>query len=418
MTKTIEELIKKAKDNNIDINYCPKSKQEVIDALAKHYSNTNRPGKAAPLEQVQPMLARDIFDLSQEEQKIILEDDNDWLAEEKLDGIRAIMHIGETGNRFTTRERSVKTFSFREITDNLPHLNTLQLSDWNGTIIDGEAILETQVIDTGATKAYGTLSATSAVCNCSPEKAKALQGKYGYITYHVFDIIKYKGVSLLNRVFYERRKILVEMLDEMIKAGIELNNIKLVPQVFKDKFKYYNRIVRTGGEGIMLKNQIGMYRIIGRSRSVYKMKKHLTVDGVISGYGKKDFKGLIGSLLISVKDEEGVVREIAGVSPNVLDIESEENGFMLRKEMTEIVDGKPTLKKEYYGRVVELLAFDWNKNLRLYYARILRWRNDKTQDECTIDLSQVKLRFKDMEIRKERVKARMQNIAMRIGAIT
>lgn len=391
MIRSMEDLIKEAKECRLNIEGF-KTKEEVVNVLAKHHAKANRPGKT--LLQIHPMLGRDILDLSKEEQDKILKDDNDWIAEKKLDGIRAIMHIGSRGNRFTTRERSVKNYFFREITDNLPHLKDYPLGKWDGTILDGEAVLEKQIVDTGSTKAYGTLSVTAAICNASPEKAEEIQERAGWISYHAFDIIKYKGVPLLNRPFGERRKFLEEMFDEIRKESSDLASLILVAQIAKNKRRYYNEIIKAGGEGIMLKNLNGLYQTRGRSKAMYKMKKHLTVDGWISGYteGRRGFEGLIGSLLISVRDEEGIVREIAGVSPNAEGLEPGEV-LELRKSMTEVVSGKPTLKKDYYGRVVEVLAYDWSKSLRLSHARILRWRPDKIQDECIVDLSQVKRRF-------------------------
>ena len=55
----------------------------------------------------------------------------------------------------------------------------------------------------------------------------------------------------------------------------------------------------------------------------------------------------------------------------------------LRKEITETVDGKPTLKQEWYGRVAEIDGQAVSGRAKaLKHARLIKWRPDKSPDAC------------------------------------
>ena len=111
------------------------------------------------------------------------------------------------------------------------------------------------------------------------------------------------------------------------------------------------------------------------------------MDAIIIGYdrGKEwDKKGLIGSVELGVFDECGDLRSIGRVSSLSL---------QKRIEMTEVVEGIPTLKKEYLGTVVECRFQELNKNLRGRHLQILSFRegqNAKPISECYLNLSKEK----------------------------
>ena len=88
----------------------------------------------------------------------------------------------------------------------------------------------------------------------------------------------------------------------------------------------------------------------------------------IIGYdrGKEwDKKGLIGSVELGIFDECGDLRSIGRVSSLSL---------QKRIEMTEVVEGIPTLKKEHLGTVVECRFQELNKNLRGRHLQILSFQ--------------------------------------------
>ena len=54
-----------------------------------------------------------------------------------------------------------------------------------------------------------------------------------------------------------------------------------------------------------------------------------------------------------------------------------------RKQMTEIIDGKPALKAEYYGKVLEVDGqCITSRAKRLKHAAIINWRPDRSPETC------------------------------------
>ena len=87
---------------------------------------------------------------------------------------------------------------------------------------------------------------------------------------------------------------------------------------------------------------------------------------------------MVGAIQLSVNLEklDGSIQEhmIARISNFPYD---------LREKMTEVVNGKPQLKKEFYGQVVEIDGQDISaRSKRFTHARIVRWRPDRSSNTC------------------------------------
>ena len=66
-------------------------------------------------------------------------DSEDYMAEEKLDGTRQTMHIGQNYSRLFSRNKSKDTQWYVENSDRVPHLREIALPEWDEiTVIDGE----------------------------------------------------------------------------------------------------------------------------------------------------------------------------------------------------------------------------------------------------------------------------------------
>ncbi len=114
------------------------------------------------------------------------------------------------------------------------------------------------------------------------------------------------------------------------------------------------------------------------------------MDAIIIGFDKGkewDKKRLIGSIELGVFDEKGMLRSIGRVS-----------SFPLQKrlEMTELIDGIPSLKKNFLGTVVECSFQELNKNLKGRHLHIVGFRNGaegKPISECILNFSKDKERL-------------------------
>jgi ATP-dependent DNA ligase len=156
------------------------------------------------------MLACDLRDLPQPAQDRIWSDPN-YIAEEKFNGVRGLLHTGNSENRISTRCLSKRTGLYSEKTDHFQHLRDLPLSFLDGTVLDGEILMNKSRMFTGDTWANGTLSCTMALLNASPEKAFVLQQEEGYASFQTFDILRYKGESLESQPFWKRRLLLEKL---------------------------------------------------------------------------------------------------------------------------------------------------------------------------------------------------------------
>jgi ATP-dependent DNA ligase len=382
--KKLSELIKECEEKGLPIPEGKKvSKEILISRLASHHLEKAQHGSSLP-DQILPQLARDIEDLPEHEKERVLRSDR-FAAGEKKNGIRGILHIRPEGNRFTSRNRCANTYLLNELTDNVPHLKRLDLREFEGSIFDGELYLPAEFVKLDSFA--NALEASTALLHCSPDKARDYQESTGQrIHYHVFDVLRANGQDLTSLPLRERIRCLNEF-QSFIKSSGQGEHIRFEELIFQEKEEYFRKIIEAGGEGIVLKDLNAPYFPGARSSSWLKLKRSNTIDAIIIGYerGKEwDKKGLIGSVELGVFDECGDLRSIGRVSSLSLS---------KRIEMTHVVDGTPTLKKEYLGTVVECRFQELNKNLKGRHLHILSFRegqNAKPVSECYLNLSKEK----------------------------
>src|SRR5579883_1416170 len=159
------------------------------------------------------MRAEKLRDLDEAKQAKLRVDPN-WVAQLKLNGCRLLFHIAAKGNRFTSRGKSVDDFLFGEKTDNLPALRDLSLTGLDGTVLDGEIVSPYAVADTGKIVTRKALAVATAVINSDPSVAQKIQQKYGSMEYHVFDIVKFKGMDVRLYPYSRRLEFLKEVEEE------------------------------------------------------------------------------------------------------------------------------------------------------------------------------------------------------------
>lgn len=279
-------------------------------------------------------------------------DDNEWVAELKLDGTRLLMHITPEGNRFNTRRITETTGKFMERTNNVPHFRDMELPELYGTILDGEGLAPVEV---------DTMGATQSIVGASPEHAWEKQKEIGLLEYHTFDILKYKGEDLRKKPYHERLKYL-EMVLKIIWNKYPNIPIKRVPQVARDKKGYYTNLVKEGKEGVMLKNMNGLY---GDRKMMLKAKKSQRWTMIITGFKEGDgkYKGAVGSVGVGFYGEEQLTYA-SGLSDEQ------------RWDMAKNPD-------KYLGQVVEVEAQELTKTGSLRHPRLIDFRIDKRPEDCT-----------------------------------
>lgn len=233
--------------------------------------------------------------------------------------------------RCFSRRVSVKTDWFSENTDALPQFRDLDIPELSGTILDGEITL-----------VNGEFEDVSSTLNCKWDKAQEKQEEIGYFTFNAFDIMYYKGECVEDQPLEVRKKLLSGVIHNYLKGVTDY--VREVPfftcggrecypdyttfgnilrirskdeKAFSEKYPnleacikesydllvaygkceitpaaYYEAIVATGGEGVMLKDLGGKY-LHKRGREYQKVKKFITRDVIIMGFTEptKEYKG-------------------------------------------------------------------------------------------------------------------------------
>jgi bifunctional non-homologous end joining protein LigD len=133
-------------------------------------------------------------------------------------------------------------------------------------------------------------------------QARLLAGQ-NPVTYLVFDLLQLDGRPLLDLEYRYRRAL----LDELGLAG---PNWQTPPSFPGEDFEAVRTVSRDQGmEGVVAKRLDSRYLPGSRTDNWRKIKNHLSQEAVVAGYkpGKGNRTGQVGSLLIGVNDDSGLI---------------------------------------------------------------------------------------------------------------
>lgn len=211
----------------------------------------------------------------------MLLDNTDYIAQIKLDGMRAVVHITTTGLRIYSRNAGVADPTRPlEKTSSLPHLATLKFPELVGTVLDCEILIPGK----DSAELAGTVNRKELVQDNTKVKL------------FVFDILQYRGLKITDKSLRYRLSQLLS-----ISHLLQSEHIFILPYASTpyQKRKLYDKVLATGGEGIMLKNLDAKY-IEGErpANNWYKAKKSATYDCVVMGFstGKGKYNTQIGAV--------------------------------------------------------------------------------------------------------------------------
>ena len=293
--------------------------------------------KMAGIRGYEPMTAKELETEEQQDEKLR---DSSYIIEEKFDGTRALVYFmsqqvwdNETNTlsdeytgfcRVFSRRISKKTNFYVENTDSLPQIREIDVPDLGGTILDGEMFIDGL-----------PFKEVSSTLNCLWDKAVDRQIEKGFISLHAFDILFYKGVDLRKMPLERRKEYLrlaveeanspyikeVEYFDcgKEIDADVYSEVMKRISMMDEDPYfdyleesqdtypnlykcwkeqkhltprAYYELIVSTGGEGLIVKPKAGLYHH-KRGWEYSKIKKFLTREMIVIGFDEptKEYTG-------------------------------------------------------------------------------------------------------------------------------
>ncbi len=314
----------------------------------------------------------------------------DWSAEEKYDGHRGLLHIGRDLERayLTGREPTKDSNGLlSEKALNVPHIwqraHSNAVVDRIGyTVFDGEILVEgTNIVGPGSSK-------VQAIMGTSPEKAVA-RFKEGIVaTYVIFDILFWNGEDVRSKPLEERREIALIAAQTLglvhpYQSGATHTALKVYTRIAGVAYhehnlkRFYDEIVKRGGEGVILKRNDAPY-----GEDWNKVKKEFTVDVVIFGFTEAKAE--------SVKSgaTEATTTKYAG-QIGAVEFGAYVDGKLVKIGQASGMDDDLRLafsnnRASFIGRPVEVKANEFTgKALR--HPRFIQFRDDLLAENCTLE---------------------------------
>ena len=384
--------------------YKEDSKDSYSYAIREYYLNSYYKGNIPKsldlmLQLESPMAAAQLKTCKQDIQDKIWSSE-EYFLEEKLDGVRQLLFFID--GDFKTYSRNLSDTDLLPIDYSTKIFHKCDFTQLKHSfILDSECVSMNPNISTiiGRRGVWTEtqLQAVQALLSMNSEDSLRLQEEQNTpLKFYAFDCIYYDGQWLLDYPLVERRKYLKKALAELQALGF---NIELPLSNISNKKAFYKKIISEGKEGCIAKYIYGTYHATTSRthRQWIKLKRSMsetlteegagdTIDGFITGYLKgsdgKAYSDMVGALQIScyLIDEFGrkKLHHIATISSFDL---------ALRKEMTEYDEhNQPRLKEDFYNKVVEIDGQSVSsRNKRLRHAVLVRFRPDKTRDDCVIE---------------------------------
>lgn len=332
-----------------------------------------------------------------------------WRYEPKWDGFRAIVRIADGIVELDSRTDRPLGRYFPELVDLLASLSPQPL------VLDGEIVL---VLPAGS--AYGTAASLGTASNAPAIDFDALQLRLhpadsrvrmlaGEIpaTFVAFDALEIGGEDLRSMdtdARRERLRTLLQAVDagQVPKGPDELRPgpaIVLTPRTddLAVAKRWFADVDGFGQDGVVARRSEQPYA--ENERVMVKVKHHRTIDCVVGGYRLEKSGDGVGSLLLGLYDEGGVLQYVGHTSAFPA---KQRRG--MREELAPLEEGTsfgdgraPGGQSRWTGgkekpwvplepRLVCEVRFDRMQGVRFRHAAsLVRWRPDRDPRSCTFE---------------------------------
>jgi DNA ligase D-like protein (predicted ligase) len=318
---------------------------------------------AIKLKFIEPMYARLVNELP---------DGKEWLYEVKLDGYRCLAGKGTHRVTLWSRRENLFTKQFPRIAQVCEKLKP-------DTLLDGEIV----ALDKNGRPSFNLL--------------QHHRSQASAIHYYPFDVLIYRGRSLLSVPLEQRRELLVEALENMRSGG---GLVHLSEAFNGDPGGLIAAAKDSGFEGIVAKRKDSLYESGKRSGAWVKYKVNRGQEFVIGGYTPGNpFDALIvgyyegDRLLYAAKVRNGFVpqlrREVAswfkGLEinrcpfANLPEKKGRTQWALTKEEMKNCVWLKPEL-------VAQIEFTEWTPDGHLRHSRFVGLREDKAAREVVREI--------------------------------
>lgn len=305
----------------------------------------------------------------------------------KEDGDRRLLYFTKDKVHNSSRSKGADTGLPVTKTDNVPHIRDLNIPELEGTIIDCEFIHE-----------RGFQEGVRKIMGCLPDKAIQRQNEWGLIEVYAFDILYYKGESLIDKPLWKRLEYLEMVYDYYFK---NIPFMKLYITIHGDKeeqMKKFEYVVANGGEGFVAKEINSTYRLSTEKcqsplkNAWIKVKREFNGDFVVMGFDEPT-KYFTGKEPTYFDDAGHAVTKyhymgwIGGIK-----FGEYENGILVERGSCSGMD--ESLRAEissnpnkYIGKVIEVDAMERIKKTKALRQPVFkRFRGDKLPTDCQYEL--------------------------------
>jgi ATP-dependent DNA ligase len=304
----------------------------------------------------------------------------EWLYEPKWDGFRCLAFRDRDKTFLQSKNGQPLARYFPDLADNVAKLPHQQF------VLDGEL-----VIPVGGALSFDELQLRLHPAASRVQKLAAAHPAL----YIVFDLLAENGTSLLKLNLRERRQLLEKFARSNLRSAkdIRLSPATTALKIASEWFK------KAGGDldGIIAKRLDAAYASGDRTAAV-KVKQIRTADCVVGGFRYATGARVIGSLLLGLYGDDGLLHHVGFIS-----------GFKAsdRRELTkkfEALKKPPGFTGNAPGgpsrwstersaewepvlpEIVVEVAYDHFTGGRFRHGtRFLRWRPDKDPRQCTMD---------------------------------
>ena len=305
---------------------------------------------------------------------------DEWQYEPKWDGFRCLTFRDNDNIFLQSKNGQPLARYFPDVVSNVAKLPQQQF------VLDGELVIPVD----------GALSFDELQLRLHPAASRVQKLAAAHpAVYIVFDILAENGKSYLQLPLRERRQFLEKFARSNLRS---LKNVRLSPAT-ADLNLANEWFEKTGGDldGIIAKRADALYASGERTAAV-KIKQIRTADCVIGGFRYAQGKRVIGSLLLGLYGNDGLLHHVGFTSAfKASDRRELTKKFEALKKppgFTGNAPGGPSRwSTERTGEwepvnptVVVEVAYDHFTGGRFRHGtKILRWRRDKDPRQCAMD---------------------------------
>jgi len=212
-------------------------------------------------------------------------DDEDYIYELKLDGIRCVAYI-------EPKSVTLQNKRFKDLTPIYPELTDICKCVKKRVILDGELV----VLTDGKPDFYALQKRS-----LMGDKFRiSLAAKKNPVQFVAYDILYFNGKDLTDKPLMERK----EKLSSVVTEGY---NLSVSRWIEKSGITFFELAKKESLEGIVAKKKDGLYHIGKRTSDWIKIKVMQDEDLFVLGY-QPDEDGKVKDLILGYYDEKGVLK--------------------------------------------------------------------------------------------------------------